>query len=71
VSLWIGVISGALAVVAIMYATGQVKTHVRRRWFVIGVTLLIALIAILVFPRWAEGEDHKTGMQSALGLLDW
>ena len=48
---WIAGISGALSALAIMYAAGQVKTQVRRRWFVIGATLLVVFISILVFPR--------------------
>ena len=55
--MWIGIVSGALAVIAIMYATGQVQTHARRRWFVIGMGLLIALLVILVFPRLAGGSN--------------
>ena len=51
--LWIGIISGALAVIAIMYAAGQVKTHAQRRWVVIGMTLLIILIILLIAPRLA------------------
>lgn len=39
---------------AVLYAAGQIKTTARRRWFVIGVGLLVALVAVLLLPRVAQ-----------------
>lgn len=55
---WIAVISALLAALAIMYAARQVKSQARRRWLVIGATLLIVSISILVFPRLAGERFH-------------
>ena len=49
---WIAGISATLSALAIIYAARQV-TPARRRWFVIAVTLLIASISMLLFPRLA------------------
>jgi hypothetical protein len=56
--------------VAIMYATGQVKTHVRRRWFFIGVTLLIILISILVFPPWAGSAQRTVNNDGGITTIE-
>jgi hypothetical protein len=50
---WIAGVCAALSALAIMYAAGQVKSGVRRRWFVIGATLLVVSISVLAFPRLA------------------
>ena len=50
--------SALLPALAILYAAAQVKSQVRRRWFVIGATLLIVSISILVFPRLVGERFH-------------
>ena len=50
---WIAGICATLSALAIMYAAVQIKSEVRRRWFMIAATLLVVSISVLAFPRLA------------------